>query len=133
MTYVLIVVLDKTGQQVLLMKKNRGPDCAIDKFNCPGGKVKDDESYDAAAIRKLAEETGIIRESLVRVVDERFPDNTYLAVYCTQLVDGEDFQQLEDEPLMWYWINVLTDVTNKFLAGYGNLPYFIHFAKMLLS
>ena len=133
MKYVLIVILDQAGNNVLLMHKKKGPECTINKFNCPGGKVERHENYEAAAIRELYEETFITRNKLTEVLRERYPYGTTLAVFCTQLVDNEQYVQVEDEPLAWWGIDALVDVTNSSLAGYGNLPYFIHYAKRLLS
>lgn len=133
MNYVLIVVFDKEGRRVLLTNKLRGPKGTIGKLTCQGGKVEKDEGFKEAAIRELKEETGIVRKHLTPVILTEYADDTVLAVYCTQLVGDECFRQIEDEVLNWYHIEYLTNVKDDRLAGYGNLPFFIHYAKQILE
>jgi 8-oxo-dGTP pyrophosphatase MutT (NUDIX family) len=126
--YVLIVIFDHDLKRVLMQHKTHGPACTNGKLNCPGGKVEVLESFKLAAIRELKEETGIVRDDLTWLVMERFANNVDLSVYCTQLEPDEQFEQLEEEILMWYNTNELINVRDDRLAGYGNVPYFIELA-----
>lgn len=49
-------------RDVLLVEKKYGPEINIGKWNAVGGKVSDGETPEAAAMRELAEETGIEME-----------------------------------------------------------------------
>ena len=131
MEFTLIVVFDQSKKHVLLMQKNRGPYPGC--WNCPGGHVERYELYEACAKRELLEETGIFRSKLDWLLSVDLPNSVTLSVYYTRLLEGEQFQQIEDEPLMWFDVKDLLNVTDNRLAGDGNLPYFIHYALQVLN
>ena len=54
---VLCFVFRDEGREVLLIEKKRGQGAG--KWNVPGGKVKQGESFEQAAVRETLEETGI--------------------------------------------------------------------------
>lgn len=59
-TYVLIVCLDQAQQNVVTLRKIKGPAAVIGKINFPGGKLELHEEPMHAAIREFHEETGVL-------------------------------------------------------------------------
>lgn len=57
--YVLTVAMDTERQNVVLLKKLRGPQALRGKLNFPGGAIEPGETPAQAAVRELAEETGL--------------------------------------------------------------------------
>jgi len=57
-SYVLGFYINQNDRHVLMVRKNRGPDCVIGMLNGIGGKVETNEVCSLAMEREFAEETG---------------------------------------------------------------------------
>jgi len=57
--YVVGLAFSEDKDRVVLIKKNRGPECLIGKWNGVGGHVEDTELPLAAMVREFKEETGV--------------------------------------------------------------------------
>lgn len=76
------LILDEAGQ-VLLFRfvHKRGPLAGLDFWATPGGGVEEGETLEQAAVRELAEETGLRRDDLGKEIARR--------EVALQLPDGE--------------------------------------------
>ena len=69
-----VVVL--RGEEVLLVRRGTPP--RLGQWSLPGGRIEFGETVEAAAIRELTEETGVVAEllGLIEVVDAVFTSRT---------------------------------------------------------
>ena len=69
-----VVVL--RGEEVLLVRRGTPP--RLGQWSLPGGRIEFGETVEAAAIRELTEETGVVAEllGLIEVVDGVFTSRT---------------------------------------------------------
>lgn len=58
-TFVTTLVFNTHLNSVLLVKKNRGPECVIGTWTAIGGKVEEGETPASAAAREVKEEAGV--------------------------------------------------------------------------
>jgi ADP-ribose pyrophosphatase YjhB (NUDIX family) len=58
-TYICVAAMSPACDNVVLLKKNKGPEHLIGKWTLPGGKVEAGEDLKDAAARELKEETGL--------------------------------------------------------------------------
>ena len=86
------LILDEAGQ-VLLFRfvHKRGPLAGLDFWATPGGGVEEGETLEQAAVRELAEETGLRRDDLGKEIARR--------EVALQLPDGE--HAVSDD---WYYV-----------------------------
>ena len=80
---VLCFVIDQQEQQLLMILKKRGQGAG--KWNMPGGKVHENETLEAAAIRETKEETGITTTNLEKIgeLEFFFPKGNSWNNHCT--------------------------------------------------
>ena len=97
-----LLILDEAGR-VLLFRfvYKRGPLAGQDFWGTPGGGVEDGETLEQAALRELAEETGLRRDSVGPEVARR--------EVALQLPDGE--RVVQDE--RFFVIRVTDNVLSK--------------------
>lgn len=58
--YVLGVILNSVTDEVAFLKKDRGPEYLVGKYNYMGGKMEPDESAQVAVARETTEECGLV-------------------------------------------------------------------------
>lgn len=135
--YSLGFLFDSTMEHVLLIDKVYGP--FPNKLNGIGGKVEDEDTNNYQAfIREFEEETDLLHGDIVVMVNLctlSFPtiDVIVFAAIVKDPIIEVSTQNKEGE-LKWYNIvndNIL-DSTNEKLAGYGEIPYFINYARSVL-
>ena len=74
------------GDEVLLIRRGQPP--RLGEWSLPGGRIEFGEAVEAAALRELAEETGVA--GLVAVVDGLFGEKHYVLIdYAARWVSGE--------------------------------------------
>ncbi|MEU3775615.1 NUDIX hydrolase [Streptomyces sp. NPDC032472] len=84
------VILLDPDDRILLLHGFEPDDPGVDWWFTPGGGLEDGESREEAALRELAEETGITEVELGPVLWQR---------YCSFLFDGRRWEQDE-----WYYL-----------------------------
>jgi len=78
------------GDEVLLIRRGKEP--RIGEWSLPGGRIEFGEAAQAAALRELLEETGVVAElaGLVDVVDGFYGERQYVLVdYAARWISGE--------------------------------------------
>ena len=142
--YSVILLFSENGSKILLQKKDRTDFKGM--LNGVGGKVEDGEKPLDGALRELMEETTLKKDDLLsfqwigrltlpiqcdRTHADKNPD---LWFYAGVVKDGVKVERNdnETEDVNWYPLDKNVPITNKLLAGDGNLTYFIGIAKRLL-
>ncbi|MFT4414302.1 NUDIX hydrolase [Fredinandcohnia humi] len=136
--YVVGLVFDKEMEQVLLLKRSKMPYQGL--YNGVGGKVEDGEEPSQAMYRELQEETGLQLAQMHTakyITSLQYPSGIQLVVYYFVLRE-KGFplpigNEIDEGRLEWVSITNqnLLDASNPYLAGDGNISYFIHFARTL--
>lgn len=104
------IILSKNGK-ILLGKRNDDPEKAGSLFHgegtwtLPGGKIEFGESFEKAAKRELAEETGIMGKEMnvIGVTNDLVPDAHFATIACECTKFEGNAQALEDEITEWSW------------------------------
>lgn len=136
MKYTLCFIFSEDLSQCLMIDKIKGP--YPNTLNGIGGKIEDsDEDVLSAAYRELYEETNLIKQNLKSglnfLVKLHFSNDIEVNVFYGRIIDRRRVRRKEEEELVWVNTKELLDVTNKRLAGDGNVPYFINFALNLME
>lgn len=114
MNYVCGLVISKDLNKILLIKKNRGPECVIGKLNFIGGKVEEKDLFPLNAIsRECKEETNL---------DFHPAEWTYFCeinlgenkIYLYYIITNKifNYKQIEDEELKIYSLNYNEDYSS---------------------
>lgn len=144
--YTVILLFNKDGSKVLLIKKDRT--AFAGKLNGVGGKIEDNETPEQGAYREIEEETSLKPEQVkdltwlgtLTLPEQCDTDNAGLYPelwFYSGIVEDESRAHTPDnetEPVSWYMLRGenSTPVTNLELAGDGDLEYFIKRAQRLL-
>ena len=104
-------------------------------WSFPGGHLEDDETVEQAAVRELAEETGMVAkaEDMLKVTytDDPFPDvgTRYITLYLQVTGDGQQPRVMEPNKCeRWMWVDPREPPPDLFLpvqnliAEYGVIP-----------
>jgi len=126
--YNIIIVYDKTRQNLLMCKRKKNPYLGL--YNFVGGKAEENESAEEAAYRELFEETGITRNDikLSYLMDFVYRmDDCIVEVFAGGL--NKDIEVSGDEnDLLWMDLNHNFFDMNKF-AGEGNIGHMLEHVK----
>lgn len=144
--YTVILLFNKDGSKVLLIKKDRT--AFAGKLNGVGGKIEDNETPEQGAYREIEEETSLKPEQVKNLTwlgtltlpEQCDMDNAGLYPelwFYSGIVEDESLARTpenETEPVAWYMLRGenSTPVTNLKLAGDGDLEYFIKRARRRL-
>ncbi|RTL01042.1 MAG: NUDIX domain-containing protein [Proteobacteria bacterium] len=99
--YVLAFLFNTKLNQVLLLKKNRGPEHLIGKWTGLGGKVEAGETPLSAIKREVKEESGLqIEFNHSDHFATLFKNGIFeMHIYTKSISNLDEFQELEDEEL----------------------------------
>lgn len=106
----LTLCLIVNNNEILLQRRKRFP--FIEKWNAPGGKVKQYETVECACIREVKEETGLVISSPRLIASVRFADkidsneNISMYVFFTDKFSGEIISS-EEGDVAWLPIKYL--------------------------
>lgn len=123
------IVIDEAGRLLLI---RRGNPPAQGQWSLPGGRVEEGETHEAAVLRELHEETGVVG-TLGRHVGEVRRDAPDGSIYVIQdyLVtgDGSTRPQAGDDAMdaAWFTVEELPDLDTSpglmdALTGWGLIP-----------
>ena len=122
MNYVCGLIFNKELNKILLIHKNRGPECVKDKLNFPGGKCEIDESPLDAIYREILEETKLnFKQSEWTFICKLLTGNDTVYFYYIVTDDIFYFKQIEDEIVDIYNLKVGDKYDDKF-GLYHNYP-----------
>lgn len=133
--YNMIMMYSVDSKKVLFCLRKKNP--YIGKLNFPGGKVEQDESSAAAAIRELEEETGIKKHQITvmnHLIDFVYYDTGHtIEFYVCKLIENVEVKREEGgNELIWIDIEN-TDFSSDEFAGDGNILHCIRMAQKLRS
>jgi len=108
---VLAVVI--RGDRFLLVRRSHRPDAG--KWGFPGGKIEPGETIAAAALRELAEETGVVAEAgdvltaldVIRRDGEGVLHHYVLVAVSCRWVSGEAIAADDAEEAAWFDLNAI--------------------------
>jgi 8-oxo-dGTP diphosphatase len=94
------VILDGSGR-VLAARRHSPPDLA-GAWEFPGGKVEPGESDDAAVVREVREELGVVVEVLERIDGEwEIRDGLRLRLFTASIREGSATPGPDHDAVMW--------------------------------
>jgi 8-oxo-dGTP pyrophosphatase MutT (NUDIX family) len=134
MKYVTCFLFNKELDQVLLLKKIKGPEGIAGKWNAPGGKIEDGETSLAAIMRETIEETGLVIAPHDWLKFHHFirMDGNEVVFYTAIIPDDQVFSQIEAEVLE---LKAVEDIVLSFIGDNSlnnshvyNLSYLIPMA-----
>lgn len=120
MNYCVGFIFNEDLTKVLLVKKNRGPECVKNRLNGIGGKIEKDESGDEAIIRECMEETGL-KINRWNYFCELKCNEGIIYLYYVATGDIFNYKQLEDEKIGIYSLdcnNEYDSIVNDFYKNY---------------
>ena len=101
MTNVVAAVIRKNNKY-LIVQRNRKKHLGL-KWEFPGGKVKENETFEEALLREIKEELNIIINLHDKITEEKYKDEKIDILlhyyFCTQV--GGTIQLIEHEDLAW--------------------------------
>ncbi len=126
--YVVIMLFNKQGNKILLVKRNKKPypNC----WNGIGGKIEENETPIEAAKRECKEETNICLNNPKLLVTYQYPEsnirnsNTTLNVLY-DFVEEVNVKDNEEGHYEWKNIDFVMDIYHKEIAGLSNLNQFV--------
>lgn len=125
--YVLCFVFDKAAENVLLLKKDHGPEILIGKWNGLGGKINDAETFDHAATREFGEESGLyVKPDAWRYFLQL--DGPGYRVHCltARFEDIANAVQTESEEVTTHPVSDVLDRDGQMRAAYcANVPWML--------
>lgn len=119
--YVLTLALSEDYRRVAVIKKLRGPALVAGRYNFPGGHVEADEEFEDAAVRELAEETGLVvlAKDLIPLASKGLPGQYALHAYAVVVSSFEDARSMTDEAVSIKDISAVFENWFSNPAGYG--------------
>ena len=101
MTNVVAAVIRKNNKY-LIVQRNRKKHLGL-KWEFPGGKVKENETFEEALLREIKEELNIIINLHDKITEKKYKDEKIDILlhyyFCTQV--GGTIQLIEHEDLAW--------------------------------
>jgi len=118
-----VVVLDLESDSILLIQRKKDPFAG--SWALPGGFMDMDESADAAAIRELKEETGLIVSRVQQIgaysATDRDPRGRVVTV-AFQLMNFQISRSITAASLLMVWQSILLSADLTLFARVPNLP-----------
>ena len=135
--YSLGLVFDESMEHILLIHKTYGP--FPDKLNGIGGVIEDtDKNVYQAYLREFEEETNLLHGDIVistHLFTIKYPDVDLLVFGC--IVKDPDITKVtqnKEGEVKWYNIddvNIMDPLNDK-IAGYGEMSFFVNYARRIL-
>lgn len=116
MNYCVGFIFNKDLTKVLLVKKNRGPECVKNKLNGIGGKIEKTDSFPLNAIsRECLEETGLnFHPAKWNYFCELTCNEGIIYFYYIVTDEIYKFKQVEDEIIKIYNLKIGEKYNNEF-------------------
>lgn len=116
------VVCLTQGDSILLVK--RGVDPEKGRWALPAGYIDHGEDPQAAAVREMAEETGL-NVMITRLLDVMFDGTTIVIIYAAQVISGELRAGDDADEVRWFTASDLPElafrstqvIISRWLAG----------------
>jgi 8-oxo-dGTP diphosphatase len=131
--YVVGIIFDSDMENAWMLLRKAQP--FANHYNGVGGHIEPGETPAEAMVREFEEETYLTKSDIFKMdylVTLQFSDTVELHAYYIILKPEHKKQNLvvEEGHLEWMPVHYLLDVTNPKLAGEGNIPYFVHLARI---